>query len=69
MSLTNAMQDPWVSTPGLGRSPEGGHGSPLQYYCLKNPMDRGDWQATAHGFTKSRTRLKRLSTHLQMSMP
>jgi len=32
--------------PGSGRSPEGGHGNPLQYSCLKNPMDRGAWQAT-----------------------
>ena len=29
------------SVPGLGRSPEGGHGTPLQYSCLENPMDRG----------------------------
>ena len=29
------------SIPGLGRSPEGGHGNPLQYSCLENPMDRG----------------------------
>ena len=29
------------STPGLGRSPRGGHGNPLQYSCLENPMDRG----------------------------
>ena len=28
------------SVPGLGRSPGGGHGNPLQYYCLQNPMDR-----------------------------
>ena len=34
--------------PGLGRSPGGGHGNPLQYPCLENPMDRGDWQATIH---------------------
>ena len=33
----------------LGRSPEGGHGGPLQYSCLENPMDRGAWQATVHG--------------------
>ena len=32
--------------PGLGRSPEGGCGNPLQYSCLENPMDRGDWRAT-----------------------
>ena len=30
-----------ASIPGLGRSPRGGHGSPLQYSCLENPMDRG----------------------------
>ena len=33
------------SIPGLGRSPGGGHGNPLQYSCLENPMDRGAWQA------------------------
>ena len=32
------------SIPGLGRSPGGGNGKPLQYSCLENPMDRGDWQ-------------------------
>ena len=46
------------SIPGLGRSPEGGHGNPLQYSCLENPMDRGAWWATVHGVTKSRTQLK-----------
>ena len=35
------------SIPGLGGSPGGGHGSPLQYSCLENPMDRGAWQATS----------------------
>ena len=34
------------SIPGLGRSPGGGHGNPLQYSCLENPMDRGAWQAS-----------------------
>ena len=48
--------------PGLGRSPEGRHGSPLQYSCLENPMDRGAWEAIVHGITKSQTLLKRLST-------
>ena len=43
------------SIPGSGRSPEGGHGNPLQYSCLENPMDRGAWRATVHGITKSRT--------------
>ena len=45
-------------TPWLGRSPGGGHGNPLQYSCLENPVDRGAWQATVHGVTKSRTRLR-----------
>ena len=35
--------------PGLGRSPGGGNGNPPQYFCLENPMDGGDWQATVHG--------------------
>ena len=43
--------------PGLGRSPGGGHGNPLQYSCLENPMDRGVWQEAVHGAAKSRTRL------------
>ena len=34
-----------------------GNGTPLQYSCLENPMDRGAWQAVVHGVTKSRTRL------------
>ena len=42
--------------PGSGRSPGGGHGNPLQYCCLENPMDRGTWQASVHGDTKSWTR-------------
>ena len=36
------------SIPGLGRSPGGGHGNPLQCSCLDNPMVRGAWQATVH---------------------
>ena len=43
--------------PGLGRSPGDGNGNPLQYYCLENPMDRGAWQATVHGVSKSWTQL------------
>ena len=38
-----------------GRSPGGGHGNPLQYSCLENPMDRGAWWAIVHGVTKSQT--------------
>ena len=44
-------------TPGQGRSPGGGNGSPLQYTCLENLMDRGAWQAIAHRVAKSQTRL------------
>ena len=43
------------SVPGSGRSPGGGNGNPLQYFCLGNSMDRGAWQATVHRVTKSRT--------------
>ena len=39
--------------PGSGRSPGGGHGNPLQYSCLGNPMDRGLWWATIQGVTES----------------
>ena len=49
--------------PELGRSPGEGHGNPLQYSCLENPMDRGAWQATVHRLANSQTRLKPLSTH------
>ena len=45
------------SIPGLGRSPEGGNGNPLQYSCLENPMDRGAWRTTVHGVAKSQTQL------------
>ena len=40
------------SVPGLGRSPGKGHGNPLQYSCLEDPMDRGTWQATVHSITE-----------------
>ena len=51
-----AMQETWVRSLE-GRSPGGGHGNPLQYSCLENPMDRGAWWATVHGIAKSRTQL------------
>ena len=51
------------SIPELGRFPGGGHGSPLQYSCLENPMDRGAWWAMVHRVTKSCTWLKWLGTH------
>ena len=44
--------------PGLGRSPGGGNGNPLLFLYLENPMDRGAWQATVHGVTKSQTQRK-----------
>ena len=45
------------SIPGLGRSPGGGHGNPLQYSCLEDPMERGAWCATVHGVIKNWTQL------------
>ena len=39
--------------PGLGRYSGGGHGNPLQYSRLEDPMDRGEWRATVHGVAKS----------------
>ena len=42
------------SIPGLGRSPGGGHGNPLQCSSLENPMDRAAWWAPVHGVAKSR---------------
>ena len=55
------------SIPESGRSHEGGHGNPLQYSCLENPMDRGAWQATVVGVAKSQMWLKRLTMHAHMS--
>ena len=43
------------SIPELGRSPGGGNGYPLQYSRMQNPMERGVWQATVYGVTKSWT--------------
>ena len=51
------------SIPGLGSSPAGGQGTPLQYSYLENPIDRGTWLATVHRIAKSWTRLKQFSTH------
>ena len=47
--------------PGLGRSPGGGNGNPLQFSCLGNSMD-----STVHGVEKSQDTTKRLSTHAQL---
>ena len=51
--------------PGSGRSPGEGNGNPLQYSCLENSMDRGAWQATVCGITKSRTQLSTTLAHTQ----
>ena len=54
--VKNPVQETWVRMiPGLEGSPGGGPGNPFQYSCLQNPMDRGAWQATVPGVTKSQT--------------
>ena len=45
------------SIPGSGRSSGEGNGTPLQYSCLENPVDRGAWWAAVHGVAESRTGL------------
>ena len=45
------------SSLGSERSSGEGNGNPLQYSCLKIPMDRGAWWVTVHGITKNRTQL------------
>ena len=57
------MQEMWVRSLVQEDSPGGGHGNPLQYSCLENPMDRGPWWATVRGVAQSQTRPKSLSTH------
>ena len=53
---------------GSGKSPEGGHGNPLQNSCLKNPMERGAWQAAVHRITESDT-TGQLSTYTHARSP
>ena len=48
-----------VSSCGSGISPAGWHSDPLQYSCLGNPMDRGDWHVTVYGVSKSWTQLSK----------
>ena len=50
-----AVQEMQVQSLGQEDAPGGGHGNPLQYSCLENPMDRGAWRATVHGVSKSQT--------------
>ena len=47
-----SVGDPGLS-PGSGGSPGEGNGSPIQYSCLENPMDRGAWRATVHRVTRA----------------
>ena len=56
--LANSEIRDMGSIPGLGRSPGGGHGNPLQYSCLENPMDREAWWATIYRVPESQTWLK-----------
>ena len=51
------------SISGLGRPPGEGHGNPLQYSYLENPMDSEAWQATVHGVAKSWTELSEFHFH------
>ena len=52
--------------PGPGRSPGGGHGNPLQYSCLGNPIDRGSWQAAVHSIVPMHARAGPRSRSLQL---
>ena len=56
-------------TSGLGRSPGGGHGNLLQYFCLENPIDRGVWRVIVHRVTKSRIQLKQFGMHTLTTVP
>ena len=56
------------SIPGLGRSPGGGHGNPLQYPCLENCHRQSSLVAMVYRVAKSPTRLKPLSTQLQIAL-
>ena len=58
------MQETLVRSLDQEDSPGGGHGNPLQYSCLENPMGRGAWRATVHGVTESQTRLSDYCTFL-----
>ena len=53
--------DTWV-----GKIPSGGHGNPLQYSCLKNPVDRQAWWAIVHRVTRSWTQLKQFNANTRI---
>ena len=53
------------SIPQSRRSPGAGNGNPLQYSCLRNPMDRGAWQATIYGVSKESDMTRQLNNNIQ----
>ena len=63
------VKNPTVNAGGLGlisgsgRSLGGGHGNPLQYSCLENPMNRGNWWAIVHGVAKELDMNSRLNNN------
>ena len=59
------MQGMQIQSLGQKDSPGERNGTPRQYSCLGNPMDRAAWLATVHGVTKSQTRLKRLASNIK----
>ena len=61
-----AVRGDAVSISRLGSSLGVSHGNPLQYFCWKNPMHRGVWQATFHMVTNSQTWLKHACTHSEI---
>ena len=71
-SPTNAGDIPDMGSITGSRRSGGGHGNPLRYSCLENPMDRGAWRATVHGVSKIGTQVKQPSTkhiaHMQQGI-
>ena len=61
-----AVQETQVQSQGWEYTPGEGNGNPLQYSFLENPMDRGAWQATVHGFAKNRTWLNNQHTLVEV---
>ena len=55
------------SIPGLGRSPGEGNGNTLQFSCLENPKDKGAWQATVYGVSKSWTQLSMHTVKVELN--
>ena len=58
------MQETWVGFSGREDSPREGNGSPFQYSCLGNPMDRETWPAIVHGVTKESDTTQQLNNRL-----